>query len=87
MEKTAGTSATGVTGLGDEARSISGWTIVSKVKSQNDSVVVRTGNVVLIVEYDGAGLEGKKNPSAKTVNSDAQRAAKDVVASVAAANA
>ncbi|WP_328467738.1 DUF3558 domain-containing protein [Streptomyces sp. NBC_00448] len=87
VEKTAGTSATGVTGLGDEARSISGWTIVSKVKSQNDSMVVRTGNVVLIVEYDGAGLEGKKNPSAKTVNSDAQRAAKDVVASIAAANA
>ncbi|WP_335978476.1 DUF3558 domain-containing protein [Streptomyces sp. CA2R106] len=86
-EKDAGTTATGITGLGDEARSISGWTIVSKVKSQNDSVVVRTGNVVVLVEYDGAGLEGKKNPSAKSVDSDAKRAAKDVVAAVAAANA
>ncbi|BBA99380.1 hypothetical protein RVR_5975 [Actinacidiphila reveromycinica] len=86
-EKTAGTTATGVTGVGDEARSISGWTIVSKVKSQNDSVVVRTGNVVVLVEYDGAGLEGKKNPSAKTVDGDAQQAAKDVVAAIAAANA
>jgi hypothetical protein len=87
LEKSAGTKATGVTGLGDEARSISGWAIVAKVKSQNDSVVVRTGNVILIVEYDGAGLEGKKNPSAKTVDGNAQRAAKDAVASVAAANA
>lgn len=87
LGKAPGTTATGVTGLGDEARSISGKATVAKVTSQNDTVVVRTGNVILIVEYNGAGLEGKKNPSAKSVQSDAERAAKDAVASVAAANA
>ena len=50
-------------------------------------MVARTGNVVVIVEYDGAGLESKKNPSSSTVDGDAQRAAKDAVASVQAANA
>jgi hypothetical protein len=39
------------------------------------------------VEYDGAGLVGKKNPSAATVVSGAERAAKDAVAALAAANA
>ena len=40
----------------------------------------------MIVEYNGAGLEGKKNPSASTVVSGAQRAAKDAVAAVGSAN-
>jgi hypothetical protein len=87
LKEVSGTSVTAVSGLGDEADSVAGKATVSKVTSQNDTVVVRTGNVVLIVEYNGAGLEGKKNPSAKTVEDDAKRAAKDVVASVAAANA
>jgi hypothetical protein len=87
LSKASGASASTVSGLGDEASSVSGKATVAKVTSQNDTVVVRTGNVVLIVEYNGAGLEGKKNPSAKSVDGDAQRAAKDAVASVAAANA
>src|SRR5882757_6001880 len=75
-----------VTGVGDQASSVSGKATVSDVTSQNDTVVARTGNIVLIVEYNGAGLEGKKDPTATTVNSDAQRAAKDVVAALAAAS-
>lgn len=76
-----------LTGLGDQASMLHGRATIAKITSQNATVVARTGNVVVIVELDGAGLEGKKNPSSQTVRSGAQRAAKDVVAAVAAANA
>ncbi|WNI17147.1 DUF3558 family protein [Actinacidiphila sp. ITFR-21] len=81
-----GFSTVAVSGIGDQASSIGGRATVAKVTSQNDTVVVRTGNVVLIVELDGAGLVGKKNPTARTVDGGAQRAARDAVASVLAAN-
>jgi len=81
-----GFTTAAVTGVGDQASSVSGKATVSDVTSQNDTVVARTGNIVLIVEYNGAGLEGKKDPTATTVNGDAQRAAKDVVAALAAAS-
>ena len=38
------------------------------------------------IAFNGAGLEGKKNPTATTVRDGAQRAAKDVVAAVVGAN-
>lgn len=82
----AGFTASPVTGVGDQATSVAGKATVAKVTSQNDTVVARSGNVVVIVEYNGAGLVGKKNPSAQTVVSGAERAAKDAVASLAAAN-
>ncbi len=86
LGRTKGFTTSTVSGLGDQAGSVSGKATVSKVTSQNDTVVARTGNVVVIVEYNGAGLEGKKNPSASDVDNGAQRAAKDAVAAVAAAN-
>ncbi|MFC4033123.1 DUF3558 domain-containing protein [Streptomyces polygonati] len=76
-----------VAGLGDQASSVAGKATAAQVTSQNDTVVARTGNVVLIVEFDGAGFEGKKNPTASVMASGALRAAKDAVASVGAANA
>jgi hypothetical protein len=80
-------STTGVAdGIGDQASSVGGKATVAKVTSQNDSVVARTGNVVVLVEFNGAGLEGKKNPTSTTVANGALRAAKDAVAAVAAAN-
>ncbi|MFI1096329.1 DUF3558 family protein [Streptomyces sp. NPDC020917] len=82
-----GFTASASTGVGDQATSVVGKATVAHITSQNDTVVARSGNVVVIVEYNGAGLEDKKNPSASTVASGAQRAAKDVVAAVAAANA
>jgi len=76
-----------VPGLGDQATLLTGKWTDAKVTSQNGTVVARAGNIVVIVDYQGAGMEGKKNPSARTVQSAAQRAAKDVVASVTGANA
>lgn len=81
-----GISAAPVTGLGDQATSVSRKATVSKITSQDDTVVVRTGNVVVIVEYSGAGLVGKKNPAASAVQSGAKRAAADAVTAVVAAN-
>jgi hypothetical protein len=87
LNQASGAVSSAVSGLGDQATSVGGKATVSKVTSQNDTVVVRSGNVVVLVEYNGAGLEGKKNPSASTVLSGAERAAKDALAAVAAANA
>jgi hypothetical protein len=87
LNQVSGATSSTLTGLGDQAASVGSRATVAKVTSQNDSVVVRSGNVVVLVEYNGAGLEGKKNPSAATVSSGAQRAAKDALAAVAAANA
>ena len=75
-----------MTGAGDQASQVSGKATVAKVTSQNDTVLARTGNVVVLVEFDGAGLVGKKNPSAQTMQSGAQRVIKEAVAAVAAAN-
>ncbi|MFJ3903129.1 DUF3558 domain-containing protein [Streptomyces sp. NPDC090025] len=50
------------------------------------SVVARTGNVVVLLSYNGAGYAGADGPSAKTVQDGAVKAAKEAVAAVAAAN-
>jgi hypothetical protein len=83
LGKAKGATSTPVSGVGDQAVSVAAKATVAKVTSQNDTVLVRTGNVVVIVEYDGAGLAGKKNPSAATITAGALRAAKDAVAAVA----
>lgn len=87
LSRASGATASTVSGLGDQATSVAGKATVSKVTSQNDTVVARSGNVIVLVEFNGAGLEDAKNPSAGTVRSGAERAAKDAVAAVAAANA
>lgn len=82
-----GVTATPLTGYGDQATSLGGKATVAKITTQNDTLLARSGNVVVIVEYNGAGFEGKKNPTAQTVQSGAERAAKDALAAVVAANA
>lgn len=86
LHKVPGSATSAVVGVGDRASSVTVKATAAKVTSRNDTLVVRTGNVVVIVEYNGAGLEGKKNPSATAVREGAARAAKDVVAAVAGAN-
>lgn len=83
LGKAKGATSTAVSGVGDQAVSVAARETVAKVTSQNDTVLVRTGNVLVIVEYDGAGLAGKKNPSSATVDAGALRAAKDAAAAVA----
>jgi hypothetical protein len=82
-----GFTAYPLTGMGDQANQVAGKQTLAKVTSQNDTVLVRSGNVVVLVEYDGAGLVGKKNPAPGTVQTGAQRAAKDALAALAALTA
>ncbi|WP_326736884.1 DUF3558 family protein [Streptomyces sp. NBC_01022] len=50
------------------------------------TVVARTGNVVVTLNYNGAGYAGAKTPSAADILKGAEKAAKEAVASVATAN-
>ncbi|MER6120862.1 DUF3558 family protein [Streptomyces sp. NPDC001743] len=50
------------------------------------TVIARTGNVVVTVNYNGAGYAGAKVPSASDILAGAEKAAKEAVAAVAAAN-
>jgi hypothetical protein len=82
--KSVKTAAT--TGTGDQAT-----TVTYTLRKTNEdftyaTVVTRTQNVVITVDYNGAGYEGAKAPSVADVTKGAQTAAKETVASVAAAN-
>ncbi|MGP3970466.1 DUF3558 domain-containing protein [Streptomyces sp. 6N223] len=50
-------------------------------------VVARTGNVVVTIDYSGAGFEDADNPSVESVREDAETAATEVVAAVDASAA
>ncbi|GAA0342403.1 hypothetical protein [Streptomyces blastmyceticus] len=75
-----------VSGIGDEANSIATDYRKDNDDYRNAIVVTRTANVVISVKYTGAGFEGAKNPDAGDLMKNTQDAAKQVVASVAAAN-
>ncbi|MEU0407366.1 DUF3558 domain-containing protein [Streptomyces griseorubiginosus] len=53
---------------------------------KQQTVVTRVENVVVTVDYNGAGLAGDKTPSADDLSKLAERAAKETVAAVSAAN-
>jgi len=53
---------------------------------RQQTVVTRVENVVITLDYNGAGLAGEKTPSADALVKVAEAAAKEAVASVAAAN-
>ncbi|WP_338896687.1 hypothetical protein WBG99_14340 [Streptomyces sp. TG1A-60] len=75
-----------VTGTGDEA------TVVRyDLKKDGDSfeqqtIVVRTENVVITLDYNGAGLAGDRTPDADDLLKSAKSAAKEVVEAVEDAN-
>ncbi|WP_121828942.1 DUF3558 domain-containing protein [Streptomyces sp. S1] len=89
IEGTAGAKklrTTAATGIGDEAKAIT----YQESKTGEDfvytSIVARTGNVLVLLSYNGAGYAGAPTPSEKTITDGAVKAAKETVASVAAAN-
>ncbi|WP_328977676.1 DUF3558 domain-containing protein [Streptomyces canus] len=53
---------------------------------KQQTVVTRVENVVVTVDYNGAGLAGDKAPSADTLGKLAGQAAKETVSAVSAAN-
>lgn len=75
-----------VAGVGDEATAVR-YDLKKKEGSfKQVTVVARVENVVVTVDYNGAGFAGDKTPSSDTLNKLAQKAAKEAVAAVAKAN-
>ncbi|MFI0777719.1 hypothetical protein [Streptomyces sp. NPDC021212] len=71
------------TAIGDAATTVRSDEKKDGDDFRNTTVVARTANVVVTIEYDGAGYETEKTPNATKLMDDAKAAAKEVVASVA----
>lgn len=75
-----------VSGTGDEA-SVVRYDLKKKEGTfKQQTVVARVENVVVTVDYNGAGLAGDKTPDADDMAKDAQKAAKEALAAVTKAN-
>jgi hypothetical protein len=81
-----GATATTTSGVGDQATTVTAKVTKDKEDYQQVTVVTRTANAVIVLNYNGAGFENAKNPSAADLQKDAVSAAKETVAAVAAAN-
>ena len=69
-------------GIGDEATTVSAESKKDGDEFRNQTVVARTANVVVTLEYDGAGYETATTPDAAELLKDAEIAAKKVIGSV-----
>ncbi|MET7323651.1 DUF3558 family protein [Streptomyces sp. NPDC005549] len=79
-------TTTPVSGTGDEA-SLVRYDLKKKEGTfKQQTVVTRVENVVVTVDFNGAGLAGDKTPDADDLAKDAQKAAKEAVAAVTKAN-
>ncbi|MFJ9661944.1 DUF3558 family protein [Streptomyces griseoflavus] len=85
-EGAQGAKAEPVTGTGDEATAVRYDLKKKEGTFKQQTVVVRVENVVVTLDYNGAGLAGDKTPSADDLMKDAQKAAKEAVTSVTKAN-
>ncbi|MFH9044180.1 DUF3558 family protein [Streptomyces sp. NPDC017966] len=75
-----------VSGTGDEATAVRYDLKKKEGTFKQQTVVARVENVVVTLDYNGAGLAGDKTPDADDLMKDAQKAAKEAVASVTKAN-
>ncbi|MFJ5656796.1 DUF3558 domain-containing protein [Streptomyces microflavus] len=75
-------AAAAAPGIGDEATAITYSLNKTDEDFENATIVARTGNVVVTLTYNGAGYAGAKTPSAADILKDAQKAAKEAVATV-----
>ncbi|MEG8279978.1 DUF3558 family protein [Streptomyces sp. AHA2] len=75
-----------VTGTGDQATAVHYDLKKKEGTFKQQTVVARVENVVVTVDYNGAGLAGDKTPSGKDLLKDAKKAAAEAVAAVSEAN-
>ncbi len=75
-----------VAGTGDEATAVRYDLKKKEGAFKQQTVVTRVENVVITLDYNGAGLAGEKTPNADTLTKLAKKAAKEAVAAVAKAN-
>ncbi|MEU6480778.1 DUF3558 domain-containing protein [Streptomyces sp. NPDC047017] len=81
-----GATAAPVSGTGDEATAVRYDLAKKEGTFKQQTVVTRVENVVVTVDYNGAGLAGDKAPDADDLAKSAQQAAQEAVAAVAKAN-
>ncbi|MEU6346930.1 DUF3558 domain-containing protein [Streptomyces sp. NPDC046977] len=74
-------------GTWDAGTAVTSRTTKDKEEYRDVTVVARSGNAVVALTYNGAGLEDAKTPQADELRRNALKAAKEAAASVAAANA
>ncbi|MFD9467190.1 DUF3558 family protein [Streptomyces sp. NPDC060027] len=86
VEGAKGAKSEPVAGTGDEATAVR-YDLKKKEGSfKQQTIVTRVENVVVTLDYNGAGLAGEKTPDAADLLKDAEKAAKEAVAAVTAAN-
>ncbi|MBQ0866664.1 DUF3558 domain-containing protein [Streptomyces smyrnaeus] len=73
-----------VSGIGDDAVSVAYETKKKDAKDKSEEyraerLIARTANVVITVDYEGAGFEDAKKPDADEVNKQAEKAAEEAV--------
>ncbi|MFI2378137.1 DUF3558 family protein [Streptomyces sp. NPDC018964] len=85
-EGAKGVESEPVTGTGDEATAVRYDLKKKEGTFKQQTVVARVENVVVTLDYNGAGLAGDKTPDADDLMKDARKAAKEAVASVTKAN-
>ncbi|WP_277035071.1 DUF3558 domain-containing protein [Actinacidiphila oryziradicis] len=84
---TKGAKSGAVAGLGgDTATMVTAEVTKDKEQYQQVTVVTRTGNVVAVLSYNGAGMESAKTPKAADLQKGAKAAAKEAMASVSTTN-
>ncbi|MFF4762812.1 DUF3558 family protein [Streptomyces sp. NPDC001292] len=75
-----------VSGTGDEATVVRYDLKKKEGAFKQQTVVARAENVVITLDYNGAGLAGDTTPDANDLTKAAERAAKEAVTAVATAN-
>ncbi|MEU9141837.1 DUF3558 domain-containing protein [Streptomyces sp. NPDC048404] len=75
-----------VAGTGDEATAVRYGLKKKEGSFKQQTIVARVENVVVTLDYNGAGLAGEKTPDSAALLKAAEKATKEVVASVAAEN-
>ncbi|EMF27871.1 hypothetical protein H114_17408 [Streptomyces gancidicus BKS 13-15] len=78
--------AEALAGTGDEATAVRYDLKKKEGTFKQQTVVARVENVVVTLDYNGAGLAGDKTPDADALMADAKKAAKEAVLSVTKAN-
>ncbi|WP_374222950.1 DUF3558 domain-containing protein [Streptomyces sp. MBT65] len=75
-----------VAGAGAEATAVRYDLKKKEGAFKQQTVVARVENVVVTIDYNGAGLAGEKAPNADTLTKAAEKAVKEAVAAVTSAN-
>ncbi|MET8565921.1 DUF3558 family protein [Streptomyces flaveolus] len=86
VEGAKNTKAIPLSGTGAEAMAVRYDLKKKEGLFKQQTVVARVENVVVTVDYNGAGLAGEKTPDADDLTKAAEKALKEVVASVSSAN-